>query len=217
MKPISSTYISYAIASGRYAMGELYKFTFIDGSFAYFTNLDFDVVYDGNTYLSKSLIIEGLRYKIGIGFEVDEQEIKISCLPTETVNGALFLAAVGNGLLDGAYLTRMRASWPALGYPAYLDYAAAPTDVITLFTGRVSTVSKLGRTSIEMKVKSVLSLLDIDMPRNTYQPGCQWLLYDGGCTLTRATFTDSYVVVSASTTSIVVASVSPETGGDTLP
>jgi len=57
-----------------------------------------------------------------------------------------------------------------------------------MFQGLVSEITKIGRTFVQMKVKSPLILLNIDMPRNTYQPSCNWTLFDAGCTLSKAAF-----------------------------
>ena len=52
-----------------------------------------------------------------------------------------------------------------------------------LFKGRLGTIDEIGRTSAKLTVNSDLVLLDIDMPRNIYQPTCLHTLYDTGCTL----------------------------------
>jgi len=206
------------LASQRFLIGELYTFALRDSTQVYFTNLDLDISYGGNTFVSNSLRVEGLKYKIAVGWQVDEQDIKISALPSDTLAGAAFFGAVEEGLLDGAYLIRQRGFWTVSSGIAYQDFQQPPLVVVTLFTGRVSTIAKIGRTHVEMKLKSPMVLLDIDMPRNTYQPGCQWSLFDQGCTLNRASFTNMFVVQSA--TNVVVTPVTfgtPVTGGDGLP
>lgn len=199
----------------RFLIGELYTFTLLDGTQAYYSGLDLDINYGGNTYVSTGLRIEGLKYKIAVGWEVDEQQIKISAFPGETLAGADFFGAVAEGLLDGAYITRQRGFWKVNTGIAYQDYAQAPVAVVTLFTGLVSAIDKIGRTHVEMKLKSPLKLLDIDMPRNAYSPGCLWSLYDSGCTLARSSYTSSFVVSTASQTQIVpTTAISPVTGAD---
>lgn len=217
MKPVSSTYINYLLTQQRMPFAELYTFEFLDGNFAYYTNLDRTIFYGGNAYLASELRIEGLKYKIGVGFQVDEQEIRIGAYPGETLGGAAFFSALQDGLLDGAYLTRQRAFWqPTDGRP-FIDFQAAPFEVITLFIGRVSTITKIGRSHVELKLKSPLSLLDMDMPRNSYQPGCLWTLYDSGCTLNRASFTTSFVVSSANHTVIIPTTPITTFGADGIP
>jgi uncharacterized phage protein (TIGR02218 family) len=195
---------------------DLFQFTMRDGSFDYFTSLDVPVVYAGNTYKANSLQIEGLRLQLSIGVKVDEQDIRIAALPTDTLTGANFFTSVEEGLLDGAYLTRSKAFWiPLTGLP-FKDFLNKPDAVIPIYVGRVASIDKIGRTQVEMKLRSPLSLLDTDMPRNTYQPACQWTLYDTGCGLARGPFTSSFTVISATKTDIIVSSVSPVLGADGL-
>ena len=46
-------------------------------------------------------------------------------------------------------------------------------------------------------------LLDIDMPRNVYQPTCLHTLYDSGCTLVKNAFGSNGTVGSGSTASVI--------------
>ena len=45
------------------------------------------------------------------------------------------------------------------------------------------------RTSVKFTAKSFLELLNIQMPKNLYQPPCNHTLYDAGCGLSKAAFT----------------------------
>ncbi|HEY1310898.1 MAG TPA: DUF2163 domain-containing protein, partial [Pseudolabrys sp.] len=58
-----------------------------------------------------------------------------------------------------------------------------------------------GRTSAEVTVASDLVLLDIDMPRNIFQPNCSHVLFDAGCGLNRATWSTTGTVGAGSTLS----------------
>lgn len=189
MKPTSVDYIVNYIQDRRFAKGELYTFELIGGDIDRFTDLDFHVSNGGHIYKGNSLIIEGLYLKTSIGLNVDEQHVKITFRPDDTLAGSTFVQAVHEGLLDGATLVRERAFWKATNNVGMIDFAADPTDVIPLFTGYVSTIDKIGRTSVELKVRSPLGLLDIDMPRNNYQSGCQWVLFSPGCTKIRSSYT----------------------------
>lgn len=167
-------------------------------------------------FLANSIRISGLKYALKIGVDVDEQDITIACLtppvyaagsgtasgdlgagdlgsmvlgagnsslttfgpPAEMLEGLPFLQAMRQGVLDGAYLTLERAFLPAWGAPAL--------GTVVLFHGRFSTLDKVGRTEAQVKVKTDLVLLDIDFPRNLYQPSCLHTLYDQGCTLAKS-------------------------------
>lgn len=217
MKPASDELIAL-LQTNNFLMTELYQFTSLSGVEDYFTALDMPILYNGNIYKANALRVEGLKYKVAVGLTVDEQDVKISAYPGETIFGSDFLPAVAEGALDAAYLTRSRGFWQRTTGIAALDFTYAPIGVVTLFTGRISTVTKLGRTYAEIKVKSPLVLLDIDMPRNTYGPACQWELFNSGCTLDRASFTQSYTVGS-STDSVITPTVplAFNTGADGLP
>lgn len=218
MQPVPPGFVNFLQTNQRMLIGELYTFTLQDGSVDFFTNLDVSVLYQGNTYKGNAIRIEGLKYKREVGWQVDEQEISISAFPGETLMGASFFTALESGLLDGAYFKRQRAFWAANDGRPWIDYQAYPRAVVTLFIGRVSTIDKIGRTQAQIKVKSPLSLLDIDMPRNTYEAGCQWSLFSTGCTLNRDDFSLGYTVQSATAMTITpTIPIAPSIGADGIP
>lgn len=80
----------------------------------------------------------------------------------------------------------------------------SPTDTsagtLITFAGRVAECD-FGRNGVTFKINSHLELLNVNMPRNLYQPGCVHTLYDAGCTLTKATFTFTGTVGAGATVS----------------
>ena len=213
---VSSAYISWLFASNRGVMAHLYTFTSASGVLDYFTDLDVDVVYGGNTYKSGSLRFEGLRRKIGIGTAVDEQTLKIWAAPADTLFGAAFLAGAESGLLDGAIIARARAIWAFSTGNAQVDIQAAPLAVWTLFTGYTAEITAGGVSHVELKVKSALHKLDTNMPRNYYQPGCNWTLFDAGCALNKASYGVTGTIGTGPTGNIIPVSggISPINGPD---
>jgi uncharacterized phage protein (TIGR02218 family) len=190
-------YITKILSKRRFAVADLFTFTLVTGDVDRFSNLDFNLTFGGHTYKANSLIIEGLQYKTSTGFTVDEKDVKITFRPTDTLAGSVFIEAVTEGLLDGATILRQRAFWEAYSDVAMFDYIqGGPDFLITLFTGNVSSIDKIGRTSVELKVASPMKLLDLDMPRNNYQSGCQWSLFDQGCTLSRSAYTITASIAS---------------------
>ena len=161
-------------------MADCFTLTLRTGTVLTTTNADVPVVLNGATYLANSILIDGLQYKCAVGLDVDKQKVTISARPTDTIGGIPFLQAIRNGLLDGCAVQRDRAFLTAWG--------AAPVGSVTLFKGRVSTVDGVGRTTAEITVASDLVLLDIDMPRNLYQPACNHVLFDSGCGLVKNAF-----------------------------
>ena len=161
-------------------MADCYTLTLQTGAILTYTNADVPVVLDGVTFLANSLLIDGLQYKCSIGLDVDKQKITILARPTDTIGGIPFLVAIRNGVLDGCEVQRDRAFLTAWG--------TAPIGSVTLFKGRVSTIDSVGRTTAEITVASDLVLLDIEMPRNLYQPTCNHVLFDSGCGLVKNAF-----------------------------
>ena len=83
-------------------------------------------------------------------------------------------------------------------------WGTTPIGSVILFKGRVTKVDSVGRTSAEITVASDLVLLDIDMPRNFYQPTCAHTLYDSGCGLVKSTFGAAGIVAAGSSASSIV-------------
>ena len=161
-------------------MADCFTLTLRTGTILTYTNADVPVVLNGATFLADSILIDGLQYKCAVGLDVDKQKVTISARPTDTIGGIPFLQAVRNGLLDGCEVQRDRAFLSAWG--------SAPVGAVTLFKGRVSTIDSVGRTTATVTVASDLVLLDIDMPRNLYQPACNHVLFDSGCGLVKNAF-----------------------------
>lgn len=214
MKPVGQEMVDLIISKGSFAVAEYYDVQFNDGNHDYFTDLDFDISDGVNTYKSNSLRFEGLRFKIAVGLEVDEQELRVSAYPGETIGGANFFNAVHEGLLDGAYVTRKRGFWVANSRAIFNVYIVTPpVAIVTLFVGRVASIDKIGRTHVEMKLKSPLSLLDVDMPRNSYSPSCLWTLFDQGCTLSKSAFTFSGTIIGGNDGGLTVGGGIPDPVG----
>jgi uncharacterized phage protein (TIGR02218 family) len=192
---VSYAYINWILQTNRAIVGHLYWFTSSTGINDYFTDLDVNVSWNNQTWKSQSLRFEGLQRKVGIGLSVDEQTLKIwswgntAGATADTLFGANFLTGAEEGLLDGAVIRRFRIVWQFTSGNVAQDVATTlPIAVWPLFTGYMSQVEKGGISHIECKVKSALVRLTTNMPRNYFQPGCLWTLYDSGCTLVKASF-----------------------------
>lgn len=212
MKELSNDYITDYILKRRFATANLYTFILKDGALDWFTDLDFNLHFENVIFKGNSLIIEGLYMRASVGLSVDEQDVKISFRPDDTLAGSNFVQAVSEGLLDGATIFRRKAFWKADNNVGMFDYSIPPTDAIPMFLGLVSTIEKIGRTQVDLKVRSPLSLLDTDMPRNNYQPGCQWILFSNpGCTVNA----DTYKVIG--TVSALIGDYGITVGGGVTP
>lgn len=174
---------------------DCYTFTLRTGLVLTYTNADVPIVLNGATFAANSVLVDGLRFKCEIGFNVDQQQVTVAARPTDTIGGIPFLQAVRNGILDGAEIQRERAF--------LTSWTAAPVGSVILFKGRVGSVDNVGRTSAEITVNSDLVLLDIDMPRNLYAPHCQHVLFDSGCALVKNSFGASGNAGAGSTNTVI--------------
>ena len=177
-------------------MADCYTLTLRTGTILTYTNADVPVVMNGFTFAANAVLIDGLAFKCAMGLEVDQQHISIAARPTDTVGGVAFLVAIHHGVLDGCMVQRERAFLSA--------WNTTPIGSIVLFKGRVTQVDSVGRTGAEVTVASDLVLLDIDMPRNFYQPTCAHTLYDSGCGLLKSAFGTAGTVAAGSSASTIV-------------
>ena len=197
---VSYPYITWVNGTNRGIMGHLYQLTSLAGVSGYFTDLDCDISWNNQTWLSNSLRFEGLKRKVAVGVNVDEQTIKIWATPTDTLWGGTFLQAAEAGSLDGATIVRYRIIWPFVTGNAHLDTQGQPIAVWTMFTGYTGSIEKGGSSHIELKVRSALLRLNVNMPRNYYQPGCLHTLFDSGCTLIMSNYKNQTTVASSNYT-----------------
>jgi uncharacterized phage protein (TIGR02218 family) len=178
-------------------MADAYAFTLASGTVLAYTNSEITFAYGGTTFLGKSILIDGLKYKAAIGLEVDQQQITIAACSADTIaTAAPFLQALRDGAFDGAAVLRQRVFFSD-------RVGGAAIGAVTLFAGRVGVIQEIGRTSAKLTVNSDLVLLDMDMPRNVYQPTCLHTLYDSGCTLAKANFGTGGTVSAGSTASTI--------------
>jgi uncharacterized phage protein (TIGR02218 family) len=202
MKPASSALSSYLNAARANPdvplfMADTFTFTLLSGLTLCYTNVDVTFVYNGNTYLGNSVLVDGLKYKAAVGLEVDQQQITVAARSTDTISGgAPFLQALRDGSFDGCEIERDRVFFSD-------RIGGTVIGAVTLFKGRLGTVDQIGQTTAKLTVNSDLVLLDIDMPRNVYQPTCLHTLYDSGCTLVKNAFGTSGAVGSGSTASVI--------------
>ncbi len=200
MKPTSPTVINLinaarAAPDAPIAVAECFTFITTTGTQYTWTSVDYDVQFNGSTFLCNGPLVSGLKYKGSIGLEVDKQQITIAARPTDIINGAPFLIALRDGAFDGAPIYRDRV------------FLTGPMGSVVggvrLFQGRVSTVDNVGRTQATLTVASDLVILDYDMPKNLFSPTCLHVLYDAGCGIVRGTFSADGVVGAGSTSNSI--------------
>jgi uncharacterized phage protein (TIGR02218 family) len=175
---------------------DCYSFTFVTGDTFHLTNYDQSITWNGTTFIARSALIDGLKYKTAVGLEVDKQQITLAAYPTTEMNGAPLMRAIAGGAFDGARVQRFRVFLS--------NQLTGGVDGVLLFQGRVSTVDSVGRTQAKITVASDLVVLEYDMPHNLFGPTCSHVLYDAGCTISRGDFSFGGAVGAGSTQSTIL-------------
>jgi uncharacterized phage protein (TIGR02218 family) len=191
VKTATAGTITLLNSSNEFIFADLYTFTFANGTVLRITSADINITASSLVFASVSPQVRLIRSKIKtvIGTQVDQFDLKIYADSTALIGGVLWTAFAARGGFDGATIKLERAfANVATGW------GDTTNGTVIMFSGIVSEID-VSRTEIDIKVKSDLVLLNINLPRNLWQPGCVHTLYDGGCALNRATFTISGAVV----------------------
>ena len=189
----------------QFVMADLYTITTVQGDVFRYTNYDFDLVVAGQVYSSEGPIISRDGISLSLGIEVDNLSISIDCVDDNEWNGINVVRAFHNGQLDGARFKLERI---------FMDMNT-PTDTsagaIKLFEGRIIEPD-LDRNSIQASVASDLDELNVQMPRNLYQPSCTNTLFDTACGLLRQNFMVQTTIESGSTAARILCQVNQPQG-----
>lgn len=203
MKTASQELITLLNTADAFAMADCYCFTRLDGSQLRVNSSDIDLVIDGKTYTAGGgytasgqivPLVERSKTRLVRGVQVDSLEVLLYLDAGCEMNGTPILTLLRNGGFDGARLTVLRAFLP--------DWSEPVTGTVKLFVGRVSDVQTT-RTRATLTIRSDLELLNIQMPRRLYQPGCANTLFDPGCTLRQADFTYSGMINGPSSKTLI--------------
>lgn len=128
----------------------------------------------------------------------------------DTIGVQPWLQAVAAGALDGALVQVDRVVAP--GWSGNPNIPFSPTGVFTMFTGAVGEVD-VGRSQAVIVAYSHLKKFTQQMPRNVFQVGCIWTLFDQGCSLDVEDFIEPGVVTSLGATGNVFGAIAATPGG----
>ncbi len=208
MKAGYANIISLVKGATELPYAECFTLTLRNGDVFRYTNLNQAVWYQGQYFAANAVRIEGLKLKQTVGVDIDEQAITFIYSPTDLIYGIPWGQAIRQRVLDGAYLQRDRAFFdPTSGWPPSPLKGAVAAGGVTLFKGRVTTITAFGRTTASVNVKSNLVLLDIDFPRNDWQASCLHTLFDSGCGLNKASYQTIGSVLAGATYTTVPTSL----------
>ena len=199
MKEASPALITLLSSTNQFIMADLYTITLVGGSVLRYSVAPTALFANGYSY-ALGPKFERSKTKVVIGTQVDELEIKIYTEPTDLIGGVPFLQAAWQGQLDGALLQLERAFMPTYG-------DTSPGTVI-LFAGRISDID-CTRSGIDLKCRSHLELLNIQMPRRLWQSSCTHTFGDAMCQFDRSALELTFAAEPGSTPAQIVTSVSP--------
>lgn len=191
-KPITPA-LRALLATTQYWKADCYTFTLTSGTVLRYTTGDRDITIAGNVF-SSALPFDRSIGSWKIGVEVSSMTLVCGPAATDLVDGVTFKSAARLGQFDGADVQVERAYMPTYG-----DVSAG---TVIIHIGRVGDVEVDGLL-VSFTINSHMELLAQKFPRNIYQPGCVWTLYDQGCGLSKAAFTFSRALLAGSTLSIL--------------
>jgi hypothetical protein len=182
---------------------ELYTFKLSSGAVIRWTSADMDISWAGNVWrrgpgLSRSPITRQ------VGTSVSTMDVSFQYDDSVTLNGlrlAIFIAAGG------------------LSYSTFLferAYAPTPNEPIigTLpkFAGGVTQIKDAGESEATVVISNWMSLLNVQVPVNMWQPPCLHTVFDAGCGLDREHFAMSGIIQGGSDTLTIFTDIIAENG-----
>jgi uncharacterized phage protein (TIGR02218 family) len=176
MKAASPELIALLSGADQFVMADLYTITLVAGSVLRYSAAPTALSANGYTF-ALGPKFERSKTKVVIGTQVDELEINVYTEPTDLIGGVPFLQAAWQGQLDGALLQLERAFMPS--------YGDTSPGTIILFAGRISDI-ECTRTGVDLKCRSHLELLNIQMPRRLWQSSCTHTFGDAMCQFDRS-------------------------------
>jgi hypothetical protein len=150
------------------------------------------------TWTSREVKVSGIKMNIGIGVDVDEQDVQFDFDDTVEFQGIPISVALLWGRFDGGAVARDRYFAEKWGVGNEKTIWVGGT---RMFSGNISELEEVGRSYAKLKVRSDLAKLEIQMPKVLFQPGCKNAVYDTGCQLDRSLFQVNGIVGAGSTQS----------------
>ena len=189
----------------QFIMADLYTITTIQGIEYRYTNYDFHLIVAGKEFRADGPVISRDGISLSLGIEVDNLSISIQTDENSKFGDVPVIQAFHNGVLDGARFKLERI---------FMD-SNTPTDTsagtLVLFEGRI-VEPEFDRYEIQASVVSDVDDLDVQMPRNLYQPGCLNTLFDNACGLLHADFAVNTTVDVNSTLNRILCNLSQPQG-----
>lgn len=195
MKTATAPLIALLNSGVQLASDDLFEITLSGGSVLRYTSAELPIEWpDSSTVYQTGPLIKRSSINTSVGVTVDSLSVELSADDTVQVNSVPLMAFIAAGGLDGADLVVNRA------YRA--TRANSVVGVLEQFTGIVNDVS-ISRNVCSIEVVSLLTKLDVQVPRNLYQASCSNTLYDTACGLNRAALTVTGVATGSPTRTVI--------------
>jgi hypothetical protein len=214
---VDSALVTYLNAAALASVGnacaviDLFTITLVGGTILRLASWDQDIVWGGHTFSSAWPYVNRSKLRMAVGLEPSEMDLSIFAPPQAEIGTYTVLAAIAQGQFDGAAVQVDRL---------YLNSAFAPIGAIyKWFLGQVADISELDRAHAVLTCKDKLELLNTNVPRNLYGPGCRHTLGDAGCGVNLATYTVASTVATtpASNASVIQTNLSVSSYPGPLP
>lgn len=188
------------LATRQFATAYLFTFTLVDGTVLRYTDGDINITSGGNVFKAGGetgpFFNDGgnaIQFHWNLGLQVNTTTFDV--LPgTGQVEGVGFLVAVKQGAFRGATCQIEQAFMAT--------YGDTSVGTVICEVGLVAEIDA-GRSVCTFNIKSHTVLLNQNFPKNLFQPGCGNSLYDGSCTLIKASFGVSGAAAVNSTISTI--------------
>ncbi len=158
---------------------DLFTLTLGNGTVFRWSGHDLALTGNGHTWvLGPGVWRSNVRSTVGVS--VDDLTVSITDNIGTTINGQPLQTFIRAGGLVGARFQVDRAYWG--------PGATAPAGAVFVFAGNIGGVSGT-RYQADFTVSADTNRLDINVPREVYQPQCRNTLFDSACTLRAVDFT----------------------------
>ncbi len=198
MRPASAALTALLNSSEQFIMADLYTFTLVGGG-VYNYSAGTTALFANGVTFALGPKFERSKTKTVIGVQVDELDVKIYPEPTDLLGSVPWLQAAWTGQFDGAVLQVERA---------FMQPYGNVVGTVVLFAGRISDID-CSRTGIDMKCRSHIELLNIQMPRRLWQQSCSHVFGDAMCQFNRASLAINFSCADGSTQTVINGAPSP--------
>lgn len=194
MKAASAELIALLNSSEQFTMADLYTFSLAEGG-VYLYSAAASAITDQTTgrYFELGPKLERSKTKVVIGVQVDELDVNIYPEPSDLLGAVAWLQAAWTGQFDGGVLQVERA---------FMQPYGTVVGTVVLFAGRISDID-CSRTGVDMKCRSHLELLNIQMPRRLWQQSCTHVFGDAMCQFDRSSLAVTFSCASGSTQTVI--------------